>query len=109
MRTSFAIVLSDPHLAVQRADVHKYLKKQKLKDREHDMEEKRKVSSDELSKLSGRVDTMVQHSAQWRDVIGQSSFSQKVQQALTAEAQATEALQTVDAELVKIRADLDDL
>lgn len=109
MKTSFGIILADPHLMEQRADIVKYLKKQKLKDKEKELDEKRKFWLQELSQFSERVDNMIRHSVQWREVIGADNFSKKVDQALQAEAQALDLLRGAEEELTKVRGELGDL
>eukprot|EP00026_Physarum_polycephalum_P002568 Phypoly_transcript_02575.p1 GENE.Phypoly_transcript_02575~~Phypoly_transcript_02575.p1 ORF type:complete len:601 (+),score=89.70 Phypoly_transcript_02575:931-2733(+) len=107
MRTSFKLVLSDQHNIDQRDDILKYLKKQKLKDKEKELDEKRKFWLEELKQFSERVDGMIRHSVQWREVVGADNFSKKVDQALTAETQTLELLRNAEEELTKVRGDLD--
>lgn len=58
-------------------------------------------------RFSERVDGMIRHSVQWREVVGADNFSKKVDQALTAETQTIELLRTAEEELTKVRSDLD--
>lgn len=62
-----------------------------------------------MSKFSERVDGMIRHSVQWREVVGADAFSRKVDQALTAETQTLDLLRTAEEELASLRSELDSL
>jgi len=106
LRTAFRQIIADPQMRKQYAGVEFFLKKQKLKDKEKELNERRKELFDEIIKNSERVAHMVAHTTQWKDALGVEDFSQRIQSVLKTESQMQEVLGVVEVELSKIRAEL---
>jgi len=106
LRMAFGQILLDPQMQEQCANVTKYLKKQKLKEKEKELSEKHRDVFDDTTKNAEIIAQMVAHSTQWKDVLGAEEFTKRINLLLQNEITTRKMLQAIEEELGQIRAEL---
>jgi hypothetical protein len=126
LQVAFGHILSDPYIQLQKNNVEVYLKKQKLKEKEKEADEKRKYWLEELDRYphlffvyysarlfdsnwrnARRTNQMIEHADQWKEQLDPAVFTNRMAASFLTEQQILDSIKTIEDDITKIRKDLD--
>jgi len=107
LQIAFTQILADPNIQEQKNYIEIYLKKQKLKDKEKDAEEKRRFLLEEFNRNTQRTSQMVENADKWKQMLDPVLFNKKFETSLQSEQQLLDAIKDLEDQLTKIRQDLE--